>query len=251
LLYRLLYQAVRHRHGTRAIALYHSVGIARPESVSVGQFERQVALLASAFAVVPLRDLRRTMQTARPDADIGCLSFDDGYLDNYTDALPVLERHGLKAAFFVATGFIGGTLAGVPMLQRHQIRELADLGHEIGAHGVTHRRLPHLPLAEARREMAESKALLEDLTGRPVVSFAYPYGAYTEVLRDEARAVGFDIAATARLRLVPPEPDWLALPRIWTGADSTAADVRAYMSWATEWYAGLRSVIPGGRARSS
>jgi peptidoglycan/xylan/chitin deacetylase (PgdA/CDA1 family) len=251
LLYRLLYQAARHRRGTRAIALYHTVGKSRPDSVSVGEFQQQVALLASKFDVVPLCQLRLKMQRASARANIACVTFDDGYLDNYTDAAPALERHSVKATFFVATGALGGTLAGVPMMTRSQIRELADLGHEIGAHSVSHRKLPHLPIADVRREMSESRARLEDLVGRPVTSFAYPYGAFTEAVRGEAEAAGFDVAATVRHRLVPPDPDWLALPRIWTGADSSTEDVAAYMSWATEWYDAIRRVMPGSDSAST
>jgi peptidoglycan/xylan/chitin deacetylase (PgdA/CDA1 family) len=85
---------------------------------------------------------------------------------------------------------------------------------EIGAHTVTHPRLPTLAPPAQERELRQSKAELEAVVGRPVESFAYPHGAYDARTRAIAQEVGFRRACSASERMVPRRPDLFALPRV-------------------------------------
>jgi peptidoglycan/xylan/chitin deacetylase (PgdA/CDA1 family) len=133
------------------------------------------------------------------------LTFDDGYFDNYEGAFrPLLER-GMRATWFVASGGIGRYAdwtaqrnEQTAMMTNAQLRELAGHGMEIGSHSVTHPRLPGLPPARLRREVARSKTDLEDLLGRPVASFAYPYGLYDDGVVAAVAAAGYRHACTTR-----------------------------------------------------
>ena len=88
---------------THAILLYHSVGAGNAFSVPVDAFERQMARVRARFTVLPLSDLQRALAGGAVQGDCAAVTFDDGYRDNYEHALPVLERHDLRATYFVAT----------------------------------------------------------------------------------------------------------------------------------------------------
>ncbi|MGH8009775.1 MAG: polysaccharide deacetylase family protein [Candidatus Binatia bacterium] len=228
----------------RVILLYHSVGTDAPQSIPVAVFARQLEdLMRRKFQVVRLRDLPTKLASAPPDANIACVTFDDGYRDNYECAVPVLEEFGVKATFFVATGFLGKTFptfsGEFPMMSAAQVRELGGLGHEIGAHTVTHPKLTTVPLATARAEIEISRRFLEDLLSSAVVSFAYPKGEYNAGVEALLPPLGFTVAATTRAALVNEEPDWLALPRVWIGRQLSRGAFAARTSPALDWYTWL------------
>jgi peptidoglycan/xylan/chitin deacetylase (PgdA/CDA1 family) len=127
------------------------------------------------------------------------LTFDDGYLDNYAIALPILQELGFTATVFVlanATQRVNfwdyaSATASAALMGPAEIRAMVDAGITIGSHGISHRRLDALSDEEARRELVASKALLEDLTGKPVDLFAYPFGVVTPRLKDMVRDAGY------------------------------------------------------------
>ena len=240
-IYRLLHAIVGSGQKVHVILLYHSVGGDAPNSIPISTFERQMAFLAERFRVVPLR---RFAETTTAEPFVACVTFDEGYRDNREVALPILEWLGVEATFFVATGFLGNVFQTfakpVPMMTPAQVRELAGLGHEIGAHTVTHPRLTKVPLPKARAEMADSKKSLEDLLGTEVVSFAYPKGDYNAAIKDTVRAIGFRFAVTIREGLVGDAPDWLTLPRVWISDRLSMNTFKAKVSPAAEMYARIR-----------
>ena len=119
----------------------------------------------------------------------------------------------------------GGPDAATPAarpLSHDELRRLAADGRiEIGAHTVSHCELPARPVAEQMREVAGSKADCEAITGRPVTSFAYPYGRFDETSVACVRAAGFTLACSTRPGLSLRRTDRLRLPRLavqdWNG----------------------------------
>jgi peptidoglycan/xylan/chitin deacetylase (PgdA/CDA1 family) len=115
-------------------------------------------------------------------------------------------------------------------------RELATLGSddsiEIGAHSVTHAALPALPAPDQRREVTASKGDLERLLGRPVTSFAYPYGQVSPETVAVVRQAGFERACTTRPGAVEAGTGPLELPRFaaqdWTGDEFARRLARAF-----------------------
>ena len=142
---------------------------------------------------------------ARPARPV-VLTFDDGYADFHTRALPLLRQYGFTATVFVTTGWIsdaGHDAAGPRpgrMLSWSQIAELASAGVEIGAHSHGHPELDQLAGPSLRRELERSKELLEDRLGRPVPDLAYPFG--------------YSNACAVANTTVRPPADRLALPRL-------------------------------------
>jgi peptidoglycan/xylan/chitin deacetylase (PgdA/CDA1 family) len=79
-----------------------------PDELDREQFSRHIAMLASAFTVLPLLDAVRLARSNRLPPRAASITFDDGYADNAEVALPVLQQHGVHATFFVASGFLNG-----------------------------------------------------------------------------------------------------------------------------------------------
>lgn len=198
------------------ILVYHSVrddpapGFGR-WTVSPAQFATHLdAVVARGQVALRITEIAAALrgEGPLPDRAMG-LTFDDGFADNLR-ALDEVLRRGLSATLYVETGAIG--TAG-----RLSARELTDLAAlpaiELGAHSVSHPRLDELDLAEVRRELIDSKTALEQLTGRPVHSFAYPHGAHDRQSRAVVVATGYQSAAAVKNALSHPHDDPFAIAR--------------------------------------
>jgi peptidoglycan/xylan/chitin deacetylase (PgdA/CDA1 family) len=120
------------------------------------------------------------------------LTFDDGYADFFTQAVPVLLQHHFTATDFVISGRIGWP----GFLSAEQIKAADSMGFTIGAHTVHHVALAGMWAAQANWEMQQSKRTLEQLLGHPVIDFAYPYGSYNGYDMLEAQSLGFETAVS-------------------------------------------------------
>src|ERR1700730_393736 len=120
------------------------------------------------------------------------LTFDDGYADFFTAAVPVLLSHGFTAASFVISGRMGWGGYMTP----NQVVAADRMGFTIGAHTVDHVALAAQAPARATWEMKQSKLTLEELLGHPVVDFAYPYGSFNPYDMAQAKSLGFETAVS-------------------------------------------------------
>nr|WP_100292719.1 polysaccharide deacetylase family protein [Aeromonas cavernicola]PJG60296.1 polysaccharide deacetylase [Aeromonas cavernicola] len=132
------------------------------------------------------------------------ITADDGYQDNLTRMLPLLEKYGYKAVVYVVTGeqynrwdveHPSNPDAPVALMNGAQIKALAATGHvEIGGHTLTHSRLSKLSPEQQAYEIRENKRQLEALVGYPLLSFAYPYGDMNDSAREQAIQAGYRFA---------------------------------------------------------
>ncbi|WP_229509311.1 polysaccharide deacetylase family protein [Massilia sp. CCM 8734] len=95
-----------------SILIFHRV-LARqdaifPDEVDARRFDAQLTQLKQCFNIMPLADAVRALQAGKLPPRAACITFDDGYADNATIALPILQRHGVHATFFIASGFLDG-----------------------------------------------------------------------------------------------------------------------------------------------
>jgi len=192
-----------------------------------------------------LKNLQKEIMKAKIKENLLCLTFDDIEKSIYTNALPILEDLGLKATFFIATNWLGKNInrpfRGRETINAKDVREIAFLGHEIGAHTMNHQKLTEIPLAETRKEIFQSKSYLENLIGSSVVSFAYPYGAFNKTISNLVKEAGFYYGLTIKEALLrDKEIRWFELPRI--GIDETVGPLqfRGRVSQSLEFYEALR-----------
>lgn len=207
------------------ILMYHRVADDGPASlarwrVSSPDFERQIAWLA-AEGYKSIR-LDEWLEAERRDpASLHrrvVLTFDDAYADFVTAAFPVLQGHGFGSTMFVPTGYTGGFAdwdrefgTPAPLMSWDDLGALAQAGVEIGAHTITHPRLTRLKdEAAVSREIAGSRAELEQRLGLTIPTFAYPYGDYDERVAQAVKAAGLSVAVT----IDPESYGPLALGRI-------------------------------------
>lgn len=132
------------------------------------------------------------------------ITADDGYQDNLTRMLPLLEKYGYKAVVYVVTGegynrwdveHPTNPDTKVSLMSGEQVKALAASGHvEIGGHTLTHPRLSQLTAEQQAHEIQENKRQLEALLGHPLLSFAYPYGDINDSAKEQAIAAGYRFA---------------------------------------------------------
>jgi peptidoglycan/xylan/chitin deacetylase (PgdA/CDA1 family) len=122
------------------------------------------------------------------------LTFDDGYADFYTTALPILRSHNFVAVSYVVTGFVGWP----GYMTTAQIVEADRSGMEIGSHTINHPNLASMSAAAVWPQLTQSKLFLEQVLGHPVLSFCYPSGKYTSAVASAVSAAGFHDATTTR-----------------------------------------------------
>ena len=150
------------------------------------------------------------------------LTFDDGYANFVDYALPVLRRHGFPATVYAVSGSVGrraewlGKDPGraIPeLMSAAQIREIRALGITIGSHTVHHPKLAEASPERQCRELADSKAALEDLLGEGVRHLCYPYGSFDLDAVRAAAESGYASATTCLRGPAEPGDHPLVLPR--------------------------------------
>jgi peptidoglycan/xylan/chitin deacetylase (PgdA/CDA1 family) len=158
------------------------------------------------------------------------LTFDDGYADFHTRAMPLLDAYGFTATLFVTTGWEldAGLRPSAPgrMLSRAQLAEAAAAGIEIAAHTRSHPPLDQLPERQVRDELTTSKRWLEDETGLAVPGLAYPFGYSNDQVRRVAREVGYRYAYAVDNRTAGSADDPFALPRLTVRRATTLPEFR-------------------------
>jgi peptidoglycan/xylan/chitin deacetylase (PgdA/CDA1 family) len=127
------------------------------------------------------------------------LTFDDGYADFLTGAVPVLARHGMTGTLYVVAERIGGRNdwddgPRLDLLDVDGLRAVAAAGHEIGSHTLTHVRLAGADPAAMAQEVVGSKRVLEEILQAEVAGFCYPWGSFDEAAAEAVRAAGYDHA---------------------------------------------------------
>lgn len=194
--------------------MYHAVGDAADDPFDLYVTPRRFAAQMAALARLGLRGVSLAElgdALGRGDAaGLVAITFDDGYHDVLTHALPELRRWGFGATFYAVSGLVGGVNAwDTPprrqLMSADDLRRLHAEGYEIGAHGVSHVRLAGLPPAELRHEVAGSRGALAELLGEAPRTFCYPYGSVDAAAVRAVADAGYAFAcAVHRAPGLPP-----------------------------------------------
>lgn len=229
---RAVYGTGLHRRmldGRAAVVLYHRVtddAAGNPLACTPEAFERHCEFYRRHFRVVGLGELLERLRSGRDLGRCLAITFDDGYRDNYSVARPILERHGLPACFFVATGLVGSDhvprwdsiRGGRPeWMSWDEVSDLIDRGFEVGGHTRHHVDLGDVEGEAARREITASREDIARRTGLETPFFSYPFGGADQITGANRRLVeeaGFDCCLSAFGGTVTPGTDPFRIPRV-------------------------------------
>jgi peptidoglycan/xylan/chitin deacetylase (PgdA/CDA1 family) len=184
------------------ILMYHYVDDQPPPAgryaadltVKIGDFRAQMSYLAAhAYATVSLADVYLAMAGLKelPPKPV-VLTFDDGGVDNYEVAFPILKAFGFTATFFVITGPADRGKEG--QMTWDQLREMAGAGMSIQSHTVSHPDLRGVSKARLEAELVDSRQAIAAAIGEPSYVLCYPAGAYNARVIEAARAAGYVMA---------------------------------------------------------
>ena len=245
------------------VLMYHSVSATSEQATPYYQtsthpvvFAEQMRVLESAgYTGVTLSQGLQAIR--RPNLQLSdrqpvALTFDDGYRDFLTAAVPVLERHGFKATMYLPTGFIDHErrqFQGRECLTWGEVSALHDAGFEFGSHTVTHPLLVEQTWDEIRTELVLSKRTIEQQLNIDVTAFAYPYAfpqqkrAFAERFLGLLRAAGYRSGVTTIIGSVSVLDDALCLKRLPVNSCDDSALLRAKLRGFYDWMAGPQSAV--------
>lgn len=262
------------------ILMYHHVS-PQPGLVTISpeNFAAQMAWLAAhGYHTASCTDLEGFLSGRPLPASAVMLTFDDGYLDNYVHAYPILRQYGLHAVLFTVTDWIGDGPArpvagepGAPRLLNHREcgerirtgrsdesamrwseveRTLADGVFEFQSHTASHTRWDKVSAnaqaksAALKSDLERSQEALHQHLGHASSHLCWPQGYFDADYQSVARALGFTHLYTTRPGTVCPASDRAALPRIVVkdkGAAWLSSRVRLYSSpTLARWYGRLK-----------
>ena len=211
------------------VLVYHQIDSAPPKGrpfrslvVSPSAFARQMRLLKwLGYTGLSMSALQPYLTGERVGKVVG-ITFDDGYLNNLTHALPALMRHGFSSTCYAVSGLLGKTnvwdagvgIAQTPLMNEVQLRQWVAGGQEVGSHTQSHINLLDVDDAACRTDIAQGQSMLEAVVNRPVTHFCYPYGRYAPRHADMVSAQGFVTATTTQRSRCHAGMSLLELPRV-------------------------------------
>lgn len=174
------------------IILYHRIDISPINSqyyVPPAKFEEEMKLLHDWGYVTITTEL--LIKAINEGADLPprpiIITFDDGHLNNYTTAFPIMQKYGFTGVLYIVANYMGAD----QYMNADQIKEMASAGWEVGSHSVSHSDLTSLEPELQRHEVVESRQILEAKLGVPVITFAYPFGRSDSGVIDYAHFAGY------------------------------------------------------------
>lgn len=192
------------------VLMYHKIDLPTPDVKVRGGFTKP-SRFRSQMAYLKRRGRKfyTASEIVRQYRELGhfptnsiCVTFDDGWKDNYTHAFPVLKEFGIPATIFLVPACVGERSTKVTTegeqarehLAEADILEMASAGIEFGSHGMNHALLDRIDSDEITSEVTVSKAYIENLLQRECSVFAYPAGFYTEAVQGSVQTAGYKAA---------------------------------------------------------
>ncbi|WP_293723613.1 polysaccharide deacetylase family protein [uncultured Cetobacterium sp.] len=194
--------------------------------VTVKQFDEQMKYLKSkGYETITFEDLLNNKYKQRFDKDKKwiMLTFDDGYKDNYENAFPILKKYQFKGIIYILDGLKynkwdvddkNNPEKEFPLMNIEELLEMQKYGIEFGGHTSTHPKLAELTLQEVKKEIILSKNNIENMIGKKLLSFAYPYGSLNEDVKKISQESGYEFAVATDSGSITFSDDLFEIRRI-------------------------------------
>jgi len=211
------------------ILVYHQIAAAPPKGspfrslyVAPEAFGRQMAWLERlGYLGLSMTALQPYLNGKKNGKVVG-ITFDDGYLNNLSNALPSLTKHGFSSTCYAVSGLLGKTnvwdestgIAQTPLMNEAQLRQWVSAGQEVGSHTHQHIDLTFSDKDTCQLEISLDKSELESVVKKPVEHFCYPYGRYQPEHINMVDDIGFVTATTTQRSRCHSKTDMLQLPRV-------------------------------------
>lgn len=201
------------------VLYYHSVKESADNEVTIKPETLRAELKYiqdQGYITLTIRQLKDYILNNSPIPEKGILiTFDDGYMDNYYSAFPILKEFNMTATIFCITSELDGSY----YLSKEAIKEMSDYGIDIESHTATHPHLNELNYDKQLKELVESKKTLEEITGKEINSIAYPFGDFNDNSVKAAKEAGYTLGFTTKLGLSDRNDNPLTLDRIYISSE--------------------------------
>lgn len=242
---------VRNPFDRVVVLCYHSIHSTKSfTSATPSLFDSQLSWLKEHCDVIRFSEVGEASKAGKRNRPAVALTFDDGYADNYEQAFPLLQKHGIPATFFLTVGLLEkhptiiarfkmllrSSYEDVRPLEWSQVREMRKAGMEIGTHTFSHPNLALLAREAVEVELKRSKDIMEQRLGERVTLMAYPFGKPGRHFRDEtaqiAAETGYEYAAMVLFRAVSSRDSRFRIPRFFTTNDDiTKLSAKTFGAW--------------------
>ena len=191
------------------ILMYHNVSLADTKllptighppkrklhlnQVTPQSFDRQMGFLKNnGYQVISLDDYVQGQKAGKKFSHkTVVITFDDGYVDNYTNAFPILKKYHFPATIFLISDYVGVSQG---LLNWEQVKEMSQYGISFGSHTRHHVYLPAQSKEQMKDEIAGSKHVIEEHLGKPVYYLAYPSGGFSDEIKTITALAGYKAA---------------------------------------------------------
>ena len=200
------------------VLYYHSVNdsVDNEVTISPSLLKKELEYIKNqGYTTLSLKEVENYILNNQPIPEKSILiTFDDGYMDNYYNAYPILKELNMKATIFCITSELDGSY----YLSEDAIKEMSKNNIDIESHTLNHPHLNSLTYDEQLKELTESKAKLENITGNKITAIAFPFGDYNEDSIKAAKNSGYTLAFTTNTGFASRDNNPLELDRIYVSS---------------------------------
>lgn len=213
---------IKHNDKGIPVLMYHAIGYEAGNTAKVPKenFKKQMKYLKdNGYVTITLDEAYDFFAKNKPVPEKSVvLTFDDGYVDNYVEALPILKEFGFKATIFVITGAVDKSKN---YMNVEQLKEMESSGMDIQSHTVHHKNLKELSYEKQLETLKESKDFLEKTLNKRIKYFAYPYGEYSKESLKAVKEAGYTMAFATAGRWSDKSDGILTLDRVFISGSAT------------------------------
>lgn len=203
------------------VLYYHSVEPSENNEVIISplKLKQQLQFVKEAgYTTLTMTQLNDYLLNNKPIPEKSIMiTFDDGYMDNYTNAFPILKELNMNATIFVITSGIDDGY----YLSSSQLKEMSDYGIDIESHTVNHLHLNQLSYEKQLEELKDSRDKLNRILNKEVTTVAYPFGDFNDDTKRAVKDAGYTLAFTTNKGYADRDDDAIVLDRIYVSSDFT------------------------------